>query len=270
MMNMDFFELLLKPPYIYILAFGLVLMILGIVLRMISGAVNTIPASVSASFLIIFIYVVAALLIRENAQTKIFVNALPFWGQVDDATQIFSLMQGNFGTFLIEISHMLMLAIIVNILQQLTEGLAKPNHRMFIVRFIIWYMVQVLTVVAALLINAFLTYEIRKHIPEKISQWIPAILAGILTVLMILVALKSIFSLLNPFLGMLFDFFMGNTFGRILTKSFLTTAAIALFVYIAQHFGWFLPLVEGGILVNSFGPVILLLVLLWYVVWFFI
>ena len=269
-MDVSFFELLVKPPYLYILAFGLVLMLVGMILRMVTGAVSQVPSAVSASFAIVFIYIVAVAVYGTDAQMDIFVTALPFWGEVSDATQIYWLMQGSFSTFVIETAHMLMLAIIVNIFQQIAELLAKPNNRTWFVRFVIWYLVQAVTVVLALAVNAALTWLIRQYIPADISRWIPLILAGVLTILMILVAVKIIFSLVNPFLVALFDFFMGNTVGRILTKSFLTTACIAVFVYIAQRYGWFLPLLESGIMVNSFAPVLLIFILLWYVVWFFI
>ena len=269
-MDVSFWELLVKPPYVYLLAFGLILMLAGMIIRVATGAVSQIPAAVSASFAIVFIYIVAIAAYGTDAHMDIFVTALPFWGEVSDATQIFGLMQGNFSTFVIETAHMLMLAIIVNIFQKIAELLAKPNNRTLFVRFLIWYLVQSITVILSLAVNAILTHLIRQYIPADISRWVPLILAGILTLLMILVAVKVIFSLANPFLGALFDFFMGNTVGRILTKSFLTTAGIAVFVYIAQRYGWFRPLLESGILVNSFGPVLLIFILLWYVVWFFI
>lgn len=268
---LNYIRALLQPPYTYLLCFALAVFVLGAVLRLAGGAAKTFPRAASACFAILFIYVVSICTMGAEGQTKVLLNALPFFGQVSDAAGIFVMMRTSFSAFLLEAAQLLILSFIINLLQDLLGKLIQPQCDSHLLRFFVWYFWQCVIVCIGLAANYGAYLLIRRYLSDRALKWILVGLLILLTAAMVLMALRlllrSVAFFARPVFTLLSGFFFTNRIGRNLTNAFLTTAALTLIVVAADRIGWLLPLTYGGILLTSFAPVLILLLVIWYLVW---
>lgn len=266
-----FLRELFQPPYTYLLCFALAIFVLGAILRFACGAVKSIPRSAAACFAILFIYVISICAMGAEGPSKVLLSCLPFLGEVSDATSIFVMMRTSFSAFLLEAAQMFLLAFIINILQDLFNRFLKSGGGSWFAHFFIWYFWQCVIVAVGLAANYGVDYLMRRYLSHSFAKWAPVVLLILLATVMVFMALKIIFKTVafftNPVFTCLWDFLFHNTVGRNITNAFLTTAALSLMVIVADRAGWLLPLASGGIILTSFAPVILLLLIIWYLVW---
>ena len=95
------------------------------------------------------------------------------------------------------------------------------------------------------------------------------ILLGILVTLLLTGALKilvgAVLTTVNPIIGGLYTFFFATVIGKQITKAVLTTAILAAAVLGLQYIGLSVISIAGSALV-AYIPIMLLLVVLWYIV----
>jgi hypothetical protein len=271
---MGFLELMVKPPYVFFLVLGLLMLTAGMILRLASGAVTSVTDGVKAGFAILFLYTVVICSLGADSFMDVFVTALPFIGQVADAKDIIVFIRTDFFSFMEEAARMIILAFIVNLLERLTENLIKSIKSTPLGKFLIWYLIQCLIVTSALFINWVIVIFIKKNVPPSVYRWIPVILVVVLAILILVTLLKPILTVLaitvNPVIGALAAFFFNHFIGRALAGAFCTTAILTLVVAVAQKQGWFLPVINGSLAISVFAPTVLMLFILWYIVWSFL
>lgn len=264
-------QALLQPPYTYLLCFALAIFVLGAVLRFACGAVKSLPRAAAACFAILFIYVISICAMGSDGPTNVLINALPFLSEVSDATSIFVMIKTSFSSFLLEAAQLLVLAFVINLLQDLLKKLIRPESGFGLIRFFVWYFWQCVIVCIGLAVNYCVYLFLRRYLSEKTVQWILIGFLLLLTLVMVCMALRAVLHTVaffaNPFFTMLSDFLFTNVIGRNLTGAFLTTAALTLIVVIADRAGVLMFLASGGILLTSFAPVIILWLVIWYLVW---
>ena len=257
---MGFLELLVKPPYVFFLVFGLLMLTAGMILRLASGAVTSVTDGVKAGFAILFLYTVVICSLGADSFMDVFVTALPFIGQVADAKDIIVFIRTDFFSFMEEAARMIILAFIVNLLERLTENLIKSIKSTPLGKFLIWYLIQCLIVTSALFINWVIVIFIKKNVPPSVYRWIPVILVVVLAILILVTLLKPILTVLaitvNPVIGALAAFFFNHFIGRALAGAFCTTAILTLVVAVAQKQGWFLPVINGSLAISAFAPTV--------------
>lgn len=267
----NFIRGLFQPPYTYLLCFALAVFVLGAILRFACGAVKSIPRSAAACFAILFIYVISICAMGAEGQSKVLLSCLPFLGEVSDATGIYVMMRTSFTAFLLEAAQMFVLAFIINLLQDLLDRFIKLGGSSWLTHFFVWYFWQCVIVLAGLAANYGVDYLMRRYISDSFAKWAPVGLLILLATAMVFMFLKVIFKtacfVYNSCFHRLWNFLFHNTIGRNITNAFLTTAALSLIVIAADRAGWLLPLASGGILLTSFAPVIILLLIIWYLVW---
>ena len=71
---MGFLELLVKPPYVFFLVLGLLMLTAGMILRLASGAVTSVTDGVKAGFAILFLYTVVICSLGADSFMDVFVN----------------------------------------------------------------------------------------------------------------------------------------------------------------------------------------------------
>lgn len=243
-----------------LLVLALAMLIVGIILRFICHAIVDMPRAASACLAIIFIYVVAVCIMGYEAQNQLFLSALPFIGDVVDYHSLYAVMKTDFSRFFVEMAKLFVMAFFINLAQDFLIRRRKRN-------FFVWWLLEVVVIAGALLVNYGTDYLLRTYLPDGFADWLPVVIFCAIGVLLILTLIKLIFHLLNPLLGLVLGFFSGNLVGRTLTKSFLSTALLTAAVVITDRIGY------GSILYNlTLGldvaiPVLLLLLFIWYLVW---
>lgn len=243
-----------------LLVIALVTIVVGIILRFVCHAIVDMPRAASACLAIIVIYVMAVCVMGYDAQSNIFMNALPFIGDGVDYHSIYVTMKTDFDRFFVEISKLFIMAFFINLAQDLFIRRRKRN-------FFLWWLLETLVITGALLVNFVVDYLLRTYLPEGFGDWLPVVIFCAIGVLLILALIKLIFNLLNPLLSLILGFFSGNRVGRTLTKSFLTTALLTVVVVITDRLGYGQALYQLTLSVDVFLPVVLLLIFVWYLVW---
>ena len=243
-----------------LLVIALVMIVVGIILRFVCHAIVDMPRAASACLAILVIYVMAVCTMGYEAQSNLFMNALPFIGDGVDYHSIYATMKTDFGRFFVEISKLFVMACFINLAQDLFIRRKERN-------FFMWWLLESLVIGGALLVNYGVDYLLRTYLPDGFGDWLPVVIFCVIGVLLILALLKLIFNLLNPVLGLLLGFFSKNRVGRTLTKSFLTTALLTAVVVITDRLGYGQALYQLTLSVDVFVPVVLLLIFVWYLVW---
>ena len=249
-------------PVLLCLSLGAIL--LGVILRFACRALTDLPKSAAACFAILFIYVVAICSFGYEAHGNVMLNALPFIGDLSDYNGIYQMLKTDFSAFFLEVVKLFLLAFTVNVLQDLIRFRKTKN-------VILWYFCQCIVVVAALFINFCVDWLMRRYLPQGFADWLPAVLFALIGIILLLTLLKAIFKaaafFANPVLGTILSFFSKNWLGRNLTKSFLTTGVLALLVILTDRLGWGFQIANASIAVETFAPVIILLLVIWYLVY---
>jgi hypothetical protein len=255
----ELFQSPLIPVFMF-LALGSIL--LGVILRVACKKLKYIPQSASACFGIIFIYICAISLFGiKEGHSNVILEALPFFEVISDYGSIFELMHTDFNIFFNEVIRMFFLAFTVNFLQDITRCASR--------KFLMWYFFECVVVFAAMLINFAITYAAQKYLPQNLIIWTPKLVFILLGILLLLLLLKTIFKtalfFANPIFTGIFSFLTGTLIGKTLTKSFITTVGLSAVVVIIDRLGFSL-MGLSAVGISAFAPVIILLLLLWFMV----
>lgn len=261
----SYIQEIMTSPFIPVMLFlSLGAILLGIILRFACHAITDLPRSATACFAILFIYAIAISTWGYDVHGNLLLNSLPFIGDMSDFNGIYALLKTDFSAFFLEVVKLFILSLTINILQDVIRFKRTKN-------VILWYLCQCIIVVLAMAINTGIDWVINKFLPQGFGKWLPIVLFIVIGIILLLALLKAIFKtavfFANPVVGGLLAFFSKNWIGRNLTKSFLTTGVLAVLVVVSDRIGWGAKLAGMSIAVEAFAPVIILLLVVWYLVY---
>ncbi|MBE6943058.1 MAG: hypothetical protein E7453_02180 [Ruminococcaceae bacterium] len=206
--------------------------ILGGVGRLIFGKRSLLGTSVSSAIAIVFLYALTAVLLALGAKYARFTAPLPFVTIDGDVLTFFTFANKDHATVSVQLLNMVILAFVVN----LADRFLPRGKNIFV-----WLLMRVLTVCFGLIAHLLVTILLGSLIPEGIAQYASTILLVILGVMLLTGALKFIVGIalgaLNPLIGALYTFFFANIVGKLLTRSALTTAILALLIFGLESLG---------------------------------
>ncbi len=242
-------------------AFGLLL--LGRLL--LGGRGNMISNSVSAAMGILMIYVVT-IAFRLSGHYELFLTALPYTtiSATGDYIQIFSFQGAGIQEICVQLVNMMILAFLVGIIDDIVP---EGNG------FFTWWFFRCLSTVLGMIAHWFITDLFATYLPGVIVTYAPVIIL----ILMFAILALTVFSFvigtllgltLNPILGAFYTFFLSNTVGKALMKASLTTILLTALVYALDWAGIHAVYLTAAA-VASFAPVLLLVVVIWYLVFKF-
>lgn len=252
--NLDF-GMFLKAIGLLIAAL-LVLALLG---RFIFGKGSALMLAVSSAIGILFIYVVTILLGSAGEELQRFIAPLPFVTIKDDTMYLFS-----FKAEYTEVCTQILNMIILSFLMNLADGWLPTGKRV-----LSWVFFRCLGVLIALILHLVVTGLLTSFLPEGLVIYAPTILLGILILMLLTGALKFLVGLVlttvNPLIAALYTFFFANVVGKQITKAILTTAILAGLVLVLQKMG-VVAISIASAAFAAYIPLILLLVVLWYII----
>ena len=250
-----FWAVITKPPYTVLLYIALVIFASGIILSVIGNLLH--PGSrhaahhVSSCMAILFAYLVAIFLQGESAHLSIFSAALPFCGPAADFFSAATGIAIDWRLFGIEIAKMFFLALLVNLLQALLEFLQITLPH--INNFIAWYLAQCILVTISLVFCYWYTDILTLHWNPVLRTWLPI---GIMIVVSVLAIVRI-------------PIFSESPVGQAMRQTFYTTLVVAVIVILGRYLGWFTQMRIEAAAVAVFGPVLFLLIVIWYLAWAF-
>lgn len=253
-MNLNF-ELFLKAVGMLIGA----LLILAVVGRFVFGKRSTLCRAVSSVIGILFIYAITVVLGDAGDQFQKFLAPLPFVTIENDAMVLFN-FQADYTVVCTQVLSMIILSFLMN----LADGwLPTGKH------IISWVFFRCLGVVIALVLHLVVTGLLTTYLPEGLVTYAPVILLAILVLMLLTGALKFLVGLVlttvNPLIAALYTFFFANVVGKQITKAILTTGILAGLVWVLQEMGIVTISIAAAALA-AYIPLIILLVVLWYIV----
>jgi hypothetical protein len=227
--------------------------------RFVFGKKSVLLHSVSSSIGIFFIYCLTIVLCFAGAEFQKFIAPLPLVTIQSETMYLFSFQQ-DYTIVCSEILSMIILAFLMN----LADGwLPVGKH------ILSWIFFRCLGVILALLLHLIATGLLTAYLPEGLITYAPTILLGILILMLLTGALKFLVGLIltsvNPLIAAFYTFFFANAVGKQVTKAMLTTGILTALILILQEMGITAISVATAALA-AYIPLILLLLVLWYVV----
>lgn len=242
------------------LVISAVLFFAGIILRIISGQHSSLSKSVVATMIILMIYVVAVAINIEN-HYQIFLAPLPFISFAGDYLSIYNITDGNFAMLCVELVEMIVLAFVVNLVEDL---LPKGN------RFLSKYFWRCVTVVVCMLAYWLVTSLLAQFLPGFIVTYAPVVLMVIVLILLLgtlcnALLVIGLFATLGPIAGvcgLIYKFFFDTLIGKKLFKAIITTLIIAVLVYICNAAGYTQILLTSAE-ISAYLPTLTMLAIVW-------
>lgn len=242
---------------------GLILLIGTILIsvfgRFIFGKRSALNNAASSAFGIIFIYAISVVLRSLGSQYSGLLTPLPFVSIQGDTLTFFNFIGAHYTSICAEVLNMIVLAFLVN----LADGWLPRGKNIFI-----WVFFRCLTVVIAYLLHLIVAGLLARFVPEGLAIYAPVVLVAILIVLLLTGALKILvgaaLTTINPIIGGLYTFFFATIIGKQVTKAVLTTAILSG-VVIALHYADVSAITIASSALIAYVPLLLILVVLWFI-----
>lgn len=239
-------------------------LIFGFIGRFVFGKKSNLNQSVSSAIGILFIYIATVFIHSFGLDLKFLLSPLPFFSihTTEAAGEVLSLYipLNDYVALSGELLNMVILAFLAN----LANAWIPQGKNLFT-----WILFRVLSVALAMVLFAVANTLMVQYLPEGLLTWAPVILLALLVIMLLVGALKglvgAVLVTVNPLIGFLYTFFFANIVGKMLSRAMLTTLLIGGLVYALNHFGILFIAIGSGIL-SLFIPLLIVLLIIWYVV----
>lgn len=216
--------------------------------------------AVSSSIAIVFVYVVAVLLLVLAQNWQWLVAPLPFASVSEHSIRFFPFQNAGYPAVAAELLGMIILSFLVNLL----DNWMPKGKNIFS-----WLFFRSVTVGLGFAAHYLVNWALNRLLPQGILMYAPAVLLGILVLMLLTGALKLIVGLflttINPLIAAFYTFFFANVVGRQITQSVLTTGILSIVVVMLQKLDITTLSLEPGALI-AYIPFLLILTVVWYVV----
>lgn len=216
--------------------------------------------AMSSSIAIIFIYVVMVLIITVVTELRFLVTPLPFADISQESIRFFRFQGADYTTIASQLLSMIILAFLVNLI----DGWMPKSKNL-----LKWTFWRIVTVALGFALHYLVTWLFNKYLPQGIVMYAPAVLLGILVIMLLTGALKFVLGLIlatvNPLIAALYTFFFANIVGKQITRAVLTTGILSGVLFLLQDLGIAgLSLMAGALV--AYIPFLLVLIVVWYLV----
>ena len=223
--------------------------------RFVFGKHSVLADSASSTFGILSVYVVAFVLCCSNVNIEWI--PLPFLTLSSDGAFVFSFAGWDYRTICGQVLNMVILSFFMNLLDRwLPKG--KNIFTFLFFRLICIFGAAISYTAAIFLMNRFL--------PIDFMLYAPAILLGILVLMLATGALKVIVGVLlstvNPLIAALYTFFFANIIGKQVTKAVFTTVLMTACAYALDYLQIaYIPFSNDALII--FVPCLLIILIIW-------
>ncbi len=241
--------------YIVIVMAGI--LIIGGTFRMCLGKGSVVNGAVSSAISIFNLYVISILLYSFGGRFQLLFSPLPFVEITSGTVRIFPILQASFQEICREILSMLVLAYLMNLLENWLPKGEKPGG---------WFCFKALALLLALSLNYCISLLLNNVLPAHVLNSGPVTLLMLVMFSFMLAVMKIIvkgLAFLNPTLAIFHKFFFSQLLGKQLYKALLTTGALTTVVVMLNRLS-ITSITIGSVAFLTYLPVILLAILLWY------
>ena len=245
----------------FMLYFTAASLILGVLGRMVLGKRSSLNHSLSSAMGILLIYALTIVVYTFKPwNLELLLSPLPFVTFAGDYLIVLPVHDTAFPALCTEILSMVILAFLVNLL----DNFMPKGKSVFS-----WVLLRFITVVLCMVLHLAAGWAFRTFLPDVLVTYAPTILLMLLIFMVfsrvLSLVLGLIITLNSPFLGAMYTFFFSNIVGKQLSKAIFTTVILCIIVYLMGIFGYTVITITAGALM-AYIPLVLLLLLLWYLI----
>ncbi len=232
-------------------------LIIGTVSRFVFGKQSNLSISASSAIGILFIYALNIALHCAGAEYSKFIASLPFITISQDTVFLFSFSGKELTAICSELVGLIVLASLMNLIDQ-----SLPSGKN-VLSWIFFRIIALLLAQAAFLLASWLMVT---YLPADFMAYAPAVILGVLLLMLLTGALKLLFGLflttVNPLIAVLYTFFFANVVGKCITRAVFSTTIISLLVFGLEKLGIFAFSIAPEAL-SLYIPLLIVLLTLW-------
>lgn len=254
-------EMDIRSAAMFIVYFGFAALILGVIGRLVLGKRSSLNHSLSSAMGIAFVYAAAIVVYTfQPWDLEFFRSPLPFITFAGDYLIVLPISDILFSALCTEVLSLVILAFLVNLLDSLF-----PRGKSVIG----WYLLRLLTVVAALGLHLVISWCFHTYFPEVLVTHAPTILLFLLAFFLlsglVSLILGGLIAISNPFLGAMYTFFFSNLVGKQVSKAIFTSGIVLCVVYLLEYAGYTVITITSAALM-AYLPLVVILLFLWYLI----
>ncbi len=225
--------------------------------RFVFGKHSTLSTSVSSAIGILFIYALNIALHCAGAEYSKFIASLPFITVAEDCVYFFQFSGQSYTVICQELVGLIILSLLMNLIDRILPA----GKGVFS-----WTFFRILTLILGQAAFLLVSWLMTAYLPADYLTYAPAIVLGLLLLMLLTGALKLLLGLflatVNPLIAALYTFFFANIIGKCVTRAVFSTAIISLLVYAMEHLGIaVLSLVTEALCL--YIPLLIVLLILW-------
>lgn len=233
---------------------------IGLIARFAIGKRSRVNRAVSSAMCILCMYLAGAALFVSDLRVETVLQILPMVSLEGNVLRVFALSTASFGAISGQLLRLILLSFIMNLINTL---LPEGKNLLF------WYLYRIISIAAAVILELAVNYAVNAFLPQVFLAWAPAVLLGILVLLLLLGVMKVILGLflaaINPILAGIYAFFFSNKIGKQLSTALLTTALLTALVFVLERMGCTMVMLTTSTLA-VYVPYLVILLILWYVI----
>ena len=251
--GLDFWQFLLASA---VLLLGT--LFIGTLARLIFGKNSTLSHSISGAVGILFLFSLTVVIHSIGVEYQSLIAPLPYITLTESQLVFFCFEGADYTVVCQEALSMIILAFLAN----LASSWFPKGKNIFT-----WVLMRALTIILAMFMHLGVSYLFTAILPAGILTYAPAILLGILLLMLLTGALKFLVGLVltsvSPVVAAFYTFFFASLVGKQLTRAVLTTGILTGLVYLLNSCGIFTVSIAAAALM-AYIPFVILLALLWY------
>ena len=254
-LQIDIFSLL-KTGGILLLGI-LIVSLLG---RFIFGKKSVLAGAASSAIGILFIYAVTVVLESTGVQLQMLIAPLPLVSLTGDSLVLFSFQGADYTVICTQLLSLVVLSFLVN----LADSWMSKGERL-----LGWIFFRCLTIIIGFAFHLAVVWLFDRFVPQELAVYAPAVLLGLLILMLLTGALKlivgAVLTTVNPLIAAFYTFFFANIVGKQITKAVLTTALLSGLVILLNYLGYGVICIAPAALI-AYIPFMILLIAVWYVI----
>lgn len=230
----------------------------GAILRAVFGKGSSLTRSISATLNLILIYISAIAAYFYFPSLRDAMQRLPFLALAPDHFYLLDLSSMSWDLFFSSLLQLAVLALFVNMLE---SWLPKGKN------LLSWYALRLTSSLCSFGLYLGFCYLTDAFMPMFFGSWAKWILLVFWGVILLVAALKLLFSavltVLNPILGACYTFFFSNLFGSQFSKAILTSVFSLLIISYLGKSGY-AQVVFSQLTLSAYAPASLILLVALY------
>lgn len=245
----------------FLLYFSAASLVLGGISRVVLGKRSSLSHALSSVMAVLFIYTVTVVLYTFKPwNLDILLSPLPFVTFSDHYLIVHPITDLAFPALCTQLLSLLILSFLINLVDTLIpegEGIVS------------WLLLRLITVLGSFALHLLVSWAFRTYLPDALVTYAPAVLLGILLILLasgvISLILGLVIAITSPFLGAMYTFFFSNIVGKQISKAMFTGGIICGILWLLEHFGLVVILITPAALL-TYIPLALVLLVLWFLI----